>query len=222
MTKIEIYSYASSFSKVVGVSEEKVLDHIESWGASSLVENAYPILENTEQVKKYECFKNMMSLTGEIKRERTPLTSPEAARDYMATLVGSEWQKERFIIVFLNSKLEPVGHDIASVGTLNQSLVHPREVFKKAIVHSAANIMVGHNHPSGSCVPSKEDNGVTKRLKEVGEIVGIPVVDHIIFEELGKDIYSYRQRSSMLEERRTQYEETTRTQKDSSFELNME
>ena len=83
--------------------------------------------------------------------------------------------------------------EVISIGTLNSSLVHPREVFKEAIKNSASSVIFIHNHPSGNVNPSKEDFDLTNRLKEVGKLVGIEVMDHII---IGKNThYSFTSES---------------------------
>ncbi len=89
-------------------------------------------------------------------------------------------KKEVFKVILLNTKNEIITHVDVSVGTLNSSLVHPREVFIEAIKRSANRIILMHNHPSGSVEPSNEDKNITKRLIECGEVIGIEVIDHII------------------------------------------
>ena len=91
-----------------------------------------------------------------------------------------EKKKEYFIAVFLDSKNKIIKDEIISIGTLNSSLVHPREVFKEAIRNSANSIILLHNHPSGDCGPSPEDKATTEKLKDAGEIVGIKLLDHLI------------------------------------------
>jgi len=88
--------------------------------------------------------------------------------------------REHFKAVFLNSKNHVLAVDLISVGTLNASLVHPRELFKKAIIKSTAGIILVHNHPSGDPHPSEEDKLVTQRMVEAGKIIGIDVLDHVI------------------------------------------
>jgi len=95
-------------------------------------------------------------------------------------------KKEYFKIVMLNTKNQIIGIENISIGSLNSSIVHPREVFKEAIKRSSASIILAHNHPSGDPTPSKEDINITKRLIEGGEILGIKVLDHII---IGNNIY---------------------------------
>jgi len=88
--------------------------------------------------------------------------------------------KEHFKVVFLNTKNEVTGYETISIGSLNASIVHPREVFNRAIKRSSASLILLHNHPSGNPKPSKEDISITKRLGEAGKIIGIEVLDHII------------------------------------------
>ena len=94
--------------------------------------------------------------------------------------------REHFQVLLLNGANAIISIETVSIGTLDQSLVHPREVFKQAIRHSASTIILAHNHPSGSCVPSELDFEVTERLVEVGKMIGIPVIDHIV---IGEDSY---------------------------------
>ncbi len=89
-------------------------------------------------------------------------------------------QKETFLVLLLNTKHVVTHKEVVSVGTLNASLVHPREVFGPAVRKSASGIICVHNHPSGDPSPSKEDIAITKRLIEAGEILGIGVLDHIV------------------------------------------
>jgi DNA repair protein RadC len=89
-------------------------------------------------------------------------------------------EKEHFKVMFLNTKNEIIAYETISIGSLNASIVHPREVFNRAIKKSSASIILLHNHPSGNPEPSKEDINITKRLIKAGEIIGIEVLDHII------------------------------------------
>ncbi|MDB8460424.1 JAB domain-containing protein [Turicibacter sanguinis] len=88
--------------------------------------------------------------------------------------------REQFIIACLNTKNEPTNITVVSVGSLNKAIVHPREVFKTAILSNAASIMAFHNHPSGETTPSQQDIQLTNRLYEAGELLGIKLLDHLI------------------------------------------
>ena len=98
--------------------------------------------------------------------------------------------REHFIVVTLDASCRLIDTHVVSVGTLDQSLVHPREVFHPAIRDKAASLIVAHNHPSGLLHPSEADRRVTSRLKEAGRLLGIPVVDHVILTPEG--YYSFQ------------------------------
>jgi len=93
--------------------------------------------------------------------------------------------KEHFKLILLNPRNKIIGISTISIGTLNASLVHPREVFKDAIAHSAASVVLAHNHPSGDPEPSEDDLTITKRLIEAGKILGVEVIDHLIVGKNG-------------------------------------
>lgn len=95
-------------------------------------------------------------------------------------------QKEHFVVLYLNARDQLIKKETISIGILNASLVHPREVFKPAIDCLAASIILAHNHPSGGVEPSEEDLSLNKRLLDVGKMVGIEVMDHVI---ISKDKY---------------------------------
>lgn len=111
--------------------------------------------------------------------ERYVIRSPEDAAAYLMPDMAS-LQQENFVVLFLNVKNEVLHSSTIFIGSLNSSIVHPREVFREAVKRSAAAIICAHNHPSGNPAPSPEDIEVTKRLAEAGRIVGIDVLDHII------------------------------------------
>ena len=94
-------------------------------------------------------------------------------------------KKEHFVIFFLDTRNQEIKREIISVGTLNSSLVHPREVFEPAVKHLASHVIIAHNHPSGSSDPSEEDLNITKRLVESGKLLGIEVLDHIVVTPAG-------------------------------------
>lgn len=89
-------------------------------------------------------------------------------------------KKEHFIVFYLDSRNQEIKREVISIGTLNANLVHPREVFEGAIRLSAAQIIVAHNHPSGSAEPSEDDLQITRRLTEAGKLLGIELLDHVI------------------------------------------
>jgi DNA repair protein RadC len=107
------------------------------------------------------------------------ITSPQDIADIFIPLLRDD-NKEKFIVVCLNSANKIIKYETISVGNLNSSIVHPREVFKVAIDNSSASIILIHNHPSGNPEPSNEDIRITKKIVETGKIMEIPVFDHLI------------------------------------------
>ncbi|ARK22254.1 JAB domain-containing protein [Sporosarcina ureae] len=110
------------------------------------------------------------------------IKSPEDGFHLFKQFLG-ELDREYFVIMCLDVKNQPTAINVCHVGSLNASIVHPREVMKTAILSNSCSIIVAHNHPSGNPTPSAEDISVTKRLKEAGEIMGIDVLDHLIIGE---------------------------------------
>ena len=105
-------------------------------------------------------------------------TCRDAAAAFMALL--QDEAAEVFGVLCLTTKHRAIAYHEVSRGTLDATLVHPREVFKGALLANAAAIIVGHNHPSGDCTPSPDDIALTQRLVSAGELLGIPVLDHVI------------------------------------------
>lgn len=101
-------------------------------------------------------------------------------------------KREHFVVLLLNARHEVEAVETVSIGSLNASIVHPREVFRSAVIESAASILLAHNHPSGDPEPSEEDLSITRRLVEVGELLGIAVLDHVIVASRG--VVSFRSR----------------------------
>jgi DNA repair protein RadC len=106
------------------------------------------------------------------------LNSPQLIFEYLKEKIGKE-KKEHFTIICFDARNNLIVDEV-SVGTLNSSLVHPREVFKKAILNNSSYVVVAHNHPSGDPSPSEDDIITTRRLVEAGKILGIAVADHMV------------------------------------------
>jgi DNA repair protein RadC len=118
------------------------------------------------------------------------ITSAEDVFHRFKDRLGQEKQ-EHFIVLYLDSKHQILKEETISIGTLDASLVHPREVFKRAIQESAYGIILVHNHPSGDPSPSQQDIEVTKEIVKAGEVVGIKLLDHVIIG--GNSYYSFKE-----------------------------
>lgn len=119
----------------------------------------------------------------EVNVSARPKMSNSMAVEEIARTMLKDTDREQFIVFMLNGKNRVIGANVVSVGSLNASLVHPREVFKPAILQNAAALILVHNHPSGDPEPSAEDRQITLRLCDCGDLFGIKIIDHIILGE---------------------------------------
>ncbi|QOV13381.1 DNA repair protein RadC [Viridibacillus arvi] len=111
--------------------------------------------------------------------DRYTIRSPQDAATYLMADMTALLQ-EHFVVLFLNVKNQIIHKQTIFIGSLNASIVHPREIFREAVKRSAASLVCAHNHPSGNPAPSPEDIEVTKRIQEAGYIIGIELLDHVI------------------------------------------
>ncbi len=135
-----------------------------------------------------------------VKEEEFPysckatLNSPEDVRDLLTKSMEMHLEAEEvFIMVTVDTKNRVTGIFEVSRGSLSSSLVHPREVFKRALLMNAAGIFVAHNHPSGDVTPSTDDTSTTKKLKKAGEVLGVQLLDHLIIGDTPERYYSFRE-----------------------------
>jgi DNA repair protein RadC len=112
------------------------------------------------------------------------ITNPDQVAGYLRRRIRDD-AREHFVAIYLDGRHRPIADSIVSIGTATASLVHPREVFQPAIALGACALLIGHNHPSGDPTPSAEDLEVTKRLAEAGRILGVDLLDHVVWERGG-------------------------------------
>ena len=139
-------------------------------------------------MKPYEAHGLRVSLVKEdgVKlTERPMLRTPATAAPVLAQFIG-ESDREQFVVALLTIRHRLIGVNTVSVGCLTSSLVHPREVFRPAILAPCAALLLAHNHPSGDPEPSAEDISLTRRLMSAGQLLGIEVLDHIVLGEAGR------------------------------------
>lgn len=132
-----------------------------------------------------------MEIIREIKEKYT-IKSAKDIYNYLEEFKNQD--REHFIVVGLDTKNKPCYREIVAIGTLNSTLITPREIFKKAILMSCNSIIIAHNHPSEDIKPSKEDLQITKKLKKAGEIIGITLLDHVI---VGNNYYSMQEKGDL-------------------------
>ncbi len=141
-------------------------------------------------------YRIVLDRTGSIAKEGTAVVDCAGVAAKLFREFLGDVPEEHFVLAVLDCRRRVIGVSEVSVGTLSASLVHPREVFRTAILLNGAAIIVCHNHPSGDSSPSTEDREVTKRLTRAGELIGIPVADHVVLGE-GGSYYSFRERGLM-------------------------
>jgi DNA repair protein RadC len=132
-----------------------------------------------------------------MQHETQMIEQPEQAASYFINRIG--WQTtEHFAVLAVNTKFNPLGFEIVAEGTLTETLAHPREIFQSALRWGASRIFIGHNHPGGSIDPSPEDIKLTRQLLQASQIMGIPILDHIVVS--GQQWTSLRTSSGLWEQ----------------------
>jgi DNA repair protein RadC len=136
------------------------------------------------------CFGHEVKI--QLVRETAPVKEYQITKPYdVYVLVKEELEtldREVFLVITLNTKNKVLGLNVVSMGSINASYVHPREVFKSAILMNASCVILAHNHPSGDTTPSKDDRAITEKLFDAGKVLGIEIVDHII---VGNNFFSF-------------------------------
>lgn len=151
-------------------------------------------IKETKALQLLACFEINRRLALEKTQGSHIMNHPKEFITWLNQEIGNQMQ-EHFLVVFLDTKNTMMKYKTIFIGTINMSLIHPREIYKEALHIGCTKIICVHNHPSGDVQASKEDILMTKRLQEVGEIVGIPLLDHII---VGKNNYlSFREKLLM-------------------------
>lgn len=151
-------------------------------------------ISKTKAIELMACFELAKRGTYADLKQREDITNPKDIAYYLMQKIGSKKQ-EHFVVLFLNTKHQVIAEETLFIGSLNTSVVHAREIFKAAIIHNSAKILVSHNHPSNDCIPSNQDIQVTEMILETSRIVGIPLLDHII---VGQSTYfSFKEKHLM-------------------------
>jgi len=133
-----------------------------------------------------------MTKIDELRERKIPMIKISQAKDLMPQLARYACKRqEHFVVAILDGGHQVLRIKLVTVGLLNRTLIHPREVFRPAILESAAAVILVHSHPSGNLDPSREDRDITRRLVESGQLIGIPVLDHLIISKQG--YYSFQE-----------------------------
>lgn len=136
-----------------------------------------------------EMVREIKLVYGGRKKKAVKMSTPKSVEDFLSKY--KDETKEHVIVLNLNNKNVLQSWNVVSIGTMSESIVHPREVFISAIHDNASAIILAHNHPSGVSSPSGEDRSCTSRIKQAGELIGIPLLDHVIIA--AKGYYSFKE-----------------------------
>lgn len=152
--------------------------------------------KQTENPSRFYQWMGMMEEASTyIIEEKVLIDSPKNVSFFLAPLVKDELQEKMYVFC-LNSKNRVIHFECVSIGTVDRTIIHPRDIFRMAIAKNAARIILAHNHPSGDPRPSVSDIDCTDELKQAGKILQIQVVDHVIIGN-GKSFYSFSEKGMM-------------------------
>ena len=192
--------YIQSYAKIIGLKEDDVISYVEKKGIASLIDNTDELLVTKTQREKHKEFIDLYRMSGEIYNENPLLTSPKEVAAFMRSVMEHIHDKEAVVVAFVDTKVRLLDYEEVSLGTLSNTLIHPREIFRGAILNKAESIIICHNHPSGNVTPSGIDLRITERLQEAGELIGIKVLDHVIISGINEnDFYSFRENELIKE-----------------------
>lgn len=197
--------YIEAYANIIGLNEEKVKDYVSRKGMAALINNTDELLTTKTQREKYEAFIRLYRMSNEIRNDRPILDSPGKVARFAQSIMEQIHDKESVVVTYLNSKMRLIDYEEISVGTIDTSLIHSREVFKRAIRNKAHSIILCHNHPSGDTTPSRADESITRKMIESGNILGIKVLDHVIIGGINKGNYFSFADSGIMMESRSKY-----------------
>ena len=130
MNQAEENRYITAYARIIGVQEARVTEYAQRKGLAALVDNAYQLLETPEQQAKHKAFLELYRMSSSLTRENPILSSPSAAAGYMHTVIDQVHDKESLVVAFLNTKNRVIDYEQVSIGTINSSVIHPREIFR--------------------------------------------------------------------------------------------
>lgn len=186
-----------NLSKFTKVSEEKISKYLENHDLLTLFEHPETINPTQNQLKNFKDLQKLNNLSkklivyDEYKFEDTLKSIPFLSGEF-----ENMYDKEHFVVAYLDKENKLLGSEKISTGTLNASIVHPRDVMKKAIQYGSDRLILAHNHPSGDPAPSNADRNTTYRLEEVAKALDKKIIDHIIIGR--NDYYSFREEGEII------------------------
>lgn len=182
MYKQDENRFIELFSKLTGVSKTKLTNYLKEYSINSIFEHPTSLTTNENQLKKIKSINEMNNLYSNLSQHKDiyKMTSPQVVGDYFKNKFNNIMDREYLAVAFLDTKNQIIEAKTLFTGTLNASLVHPRDIMKEALLLDSKSIIVTHNHPSGDPTPSAEDRNITARLVDAGKALDINLLDHII------------------------------------------
>lgn len=170
------------FSKLTGVSKTKLTNYLKEYSINSIFEHPSSLTTNQRELDKIKSIIEMNNLYSNLYQHKHvyKITSPQIIGDYFKNRFNNIMDREYLAVAFLDTKNQIIEAKTIFTGTLNASLVHPRDIMKEALLLDSKNIIITHNHPSGDPTPSVEDRNITARLVDAGKALDINLLDHII------------------------------------------
>ena len=184
--------FTDIFCKLTLIPKEKVEAYLETGTIGAMIEHPQSLDITKNQLEKIEILRDIYKFYERATAMKYfDINQTKTIADYLRSHFPSLYDKEHMIVGFLDNNYRLLGAEVVSTGTLNASIVHPRDVFREAIKYGSSNLILAHNHPSGDTNPSREDISVTYRLEEVGKALNIELLDHLIIGP-SKKYFSFR------------------------------
>lgn len=189
--------FIESFSKFTKIPESKIKVYLEENSIKNLLEHPETIQATQNQMENFNKLKILTNLYERLSSyQEYKFEKTEDSVEFLSSHFDRLSDKEKFLVAYLDDENKLLGVETISIGTLNASIVHPRDVMKKALEYKSSKMILSHNHPSGDPTPSNEDLNITRRLEDVGEVLGIQILDHIIIGN--GDYYSFRENREII------------------------
>lgn len=179
--------YIRAYANIMHLDVGEVIQYAEKRGISSLIENPAQLLSTEEQKEKFKAFLELYQLSQTFEKENDVLNTPQEVSDFVLSKMKRLYDQETMLTIFLDGQNRVIDYEETFIGTVNSCTVHPREIFRNAVVNKAAAIIISHNHPSGNITPSKEDVQMTQKLIWAGKLMNINMLDHVIVSGSNKN-----------------------------------
>lgn len=204
--KLDILRFVDLLSKFTGISKTKLDDFLKSNSVNNIFENPTALEITYKQLEKIEALRELKGLYNNLKiaeSEKYALDSSTRAGNYFKNYFLGIKDKERFVCGFLDNQNRIIATKVVFEGTINEAPVYPREIVKMSLLNNASSVVLAHNHPGGSLIPSSADIAVTKKVGAALNTVNIQILDHIIVA--GDSYYSFAEKGLSLREDTKQY-----------------